>query len=112
MMLSSLSSFIYILSFLYIADGDNQHLPQPHHLAGHGVTPNLSPSVKPAMESEEVGLMTLIKNGMKSLPNTWESRPNHRYPYYDSKGKGYNLYGYGGRELYEYSEFDFLEGWY
>ena len=34
------------------------------------------PIVKPAMDSEEVEVYSLIQNGMKSLPNTWESRPN------------------------------------
>ena len=91
---------------------DHQHLPQPHLHAGLGVTPNLSPIVMPAMDSEEVEVYSLIQNGMKSLPNTWESRPYLRYPYYDNKGKGYLLYGYGGKELYEYSEFDYLDGWY
>merc|ERR1719315_179582 len=65
------------------------------------------------MESEEVGgLYDMVVNGMKALPNTWESRPNLRYPYYDLEGKGYLLYGYGGKELYKYSEFQFLEGYY
>ena len=92
--------------------GDHQHLPHPDHHAGHGVSPNLFPIVMPAMDSAEVGVYSLIQNGMESLPNTWESRPNLRYPYYDNKGKGYLLYGYGGKELYEYSEFEYLEGWY
>ena len=109
---------MYLTAVLYtamigISLASHQYpLPHPHHLSGHGVAPNLYPSVIPAMESEEVGLLDLMKDGVNSLPNTWESRPNYRYPYYDSKGKGYLLYGYGGRELYEYSEFETLEGWY
>ena len=108
-----LSGSILILAFASWGTGDHQLLPQPDRLAGHGVTPNLNPSVKPAMESEEVGgFYDMMKKGVKMLPNTWESRPNLRYPYYDSEGRGYLLYGYGGKDLYEYSEFDFLEGWY
>jgi len=46
------------------------------------------------------------------LPNTYYSRPNYRYPYYDNTGKGYLLYGYGGKKLYEYSVFKPLEGYF
>ena len=47
------------------------------------------------------------------LPNTWHSVPSLRYPYYDTKGRGYLLYGYGNTgDLYNYSEFDDLEGYY
>ena len=38
--------------------------------------------------------------------------PLHRYPYYDTSGAGFLLYGYGGRELYQYSDFTELEGYY
>eukprot|EP00092_Neocalanus_flemingeri_P015425 GFUD01016693.1.p1 GENE.GFUD01016693.1~~GFUD01016693.1.p1 ORF type:complete len:110 (-),score=32.36 GFUD01016693.1:135-464(-) len=88
--------------------------PPPHPLSGHGKTPNFTPSVMPAIESEkEVRLIDLMMGGEDiSLPNTWESKPKYRYPYYDQKGKGFLLYGYGGRKLYEYSEFDILEGYY
>ena len=47
------------------------------------------------------------------LPNTWESVPSIRFPYYDTSGRGYLLYGYGNSgDLYNYSEFDDLEGYY
>ena len=47
------------------------------------------------------------------LPNTWHSVPSFRYPYYDSTGRGRLLYGYGNNgDLYNYSEFDDLEGYY
>lgn len=37
-------------------------------------------------------------------------RPNYRYPYYDSSGKGKLLYGYGGADLYQYRSYSPLEG--
>ena len=44
------------------------------------------------------------------LPNTYQTIPSFRYPYYDTSGEGYLLYGYGGSsDLYTYSEFDALE---
>jgi len=47
------------------------------------------------------------------LPNSYYSRPKHRYPYYDKKGKGFLLYGYGEEDdLHEYSVFKPLEGYY
>ena len=46
------------------------------------------------------------------LPNTWDSLPKFRYPYYDPQGRGYLLYGYGGPELYNYSQFERLEGYF
>ena len=46
------------------------------------------------------------------LPNTYYDIPRHRYPYYDEKGTGRLLYGYGGRTLYKYSIFKPLEGYY
>ena len=45
-------------------------------------------------------------------PNTFYDRPRFRYPYYDRKGRGMTLYGYGGRELYCYSHFSPLEGYF
>ncbi|XP_065582549.1 uncharacterized protein LOC136041730 isoform X2 [Artemia franciscana] len=39
-------------------------------------------------------------------------RPLYRYPYYDNTGRGYNLYGYGGPELFSYSIFQPIEGYY
>ena len=84
-----------------------------HKLAGHGNTPNLSPSVQPAKESEEdLKLLDVLFDGESSLPNTWDSKPLYRYPYYDRNGDGYLLYGYGDKELYEYSEFNYLEGYF
>ena len=46
------------------------------------------------------------------IPNSYYSRPALRFPYYDKNGKGYLLYGYGGKELFEYTTFDMLEGWF
>jgi len=46
------------------------------------------------------------------LPNSYYSRPKYRYPYYNKKGEGYLLYGYGGRDLHEYTLFKPLEGYY
>lgn len=37
-------------------------------------------------------------------------RPKYRYPYYDTKGRGKLLYGYGGSELYQYKSYSPLEG--
>jgi hypothetical protein len=34
----------------------------------------------------------------------------YRFPYYDDRGRGQLLYGFGGQDLYKYSEFDPLEG--
>ena len=50
--------------------------------------------------------------GEVKLPNTWDSLPKFRYPYYDPQGRGYLLYGYGGPELYNYSQFERLEGYF
>ena len=65
------------------------------------------------------GMMDIIKmTGLTSsddqvpLPNTYQTIPNYRYPYYDSNGRGYLLYGYGKGDLYTYSEFDAMEGYY
>ena len=104
---------IIVIFFILFCMSHHHALPVPHLLSGHGLIPNLSPSVMPAMESEEeVGLTDLMGGEQTSLPNTWESKPKYRYPYYDHKGRGYLLYGYGGRELYSYEEFDTLEGFY
>jgi len=46
------------------------------------------------------------------LPNTYYSRPKFRYPFYHKDGKGELLYGYGGREVYQYSIFKPLEGYF
>ena len=35
-----------------------------------------------------------------------------RYPFYDHTGTGYNLYGYGGEDLYEYTTYNVNEGAY
>lgn len=48
----------------------------------------------------------------KLLPNSYFSRPPYRWPYYKQDGQGELLYGYGGQELYEYSVFKPLEGYY
>ncbi|CAL8100925.1 unnamed protein product [Orchesella dallaii] len=36
--------------------------------------------------------------------------PRHRYPVYDSEGRGSLVYGYGGNEVYPYRVFDPVEG--
>lgn len=46
------------------------------------------------------------------LPNTYYDIPKHRYPYYDANGTGKLLYGYGGPNLYKYSVFKPIEGYY
>ena len=45
-------------------------------------------------------------------PNTYYDVPKHRYPYYDENGSGRLLYGYGGSDLYKYSVFKPLEGYF
>ena len=45
-------------------------------------------------------------------PNTYYDKPKHRYPYYDQNGSGRLLYGYGGPNLYRYSVFKPLEGYF
>jgi hypothetical protein len=44
--------------------------------------------------------------------NTYYDRPQHRYPYYDEKGRGKAIYGFGGKTLYNYTEFSLLEGYF
>ena len=88
-----------------------------HTRIGHGIVPNLSPHLAPAMRSENSVQMKDLFNfdlltGDVKLPNTWDSLPSYRYPYYDTQGRGYLLYGYGGLELYNYSEFDRMEGYF
>ena len=46
------------------------------------------------------------------IPNTYYDIPKHRYPYYDENGVGRTLYGYGGQNLYKYSVFKPLEGYF
>ncbi len=45
-------------------------------------------------------------------PNSYYDRPRHRYPYYDERGTGRLLYGYGGQTLYKYSVYRPLEGYF
>ncbi len=45
-------------------------------------------------------------------PNSFYDIPSYRYPYYDEKGSGKLLYGYGGEKLYKYSTFKPIEGYY
>jgi len=66
---------------------------------------------------ESSGARRGLRGGLAQLlgglfPNTYYSRPNYRYPYYDNDGKGYLLYGYGDEDLYEYSIFKPLEGYF
>ena len=103
---------VLLCSFTFLAVTEAP-LPEPEHSNGlAGIIPNMNPIKKPPRESEQAGILDLIMNGVESLPNTWKSRPNYRFPYYDKNGRGYPLYGYGDYELFEYSEFDWLEGWY
>merc|ERR1712038_469110 len=46
------------------------------------------------------------------LPNTYYDHPRNRYPYYDQRGVGKNVYGYGGQTLYKYDTFQPLEGFF
>ena len=46
------------------------------------------------------------------IPNTYYDVPKHRYPYYDENGTGRLLYGYGGQNLYKYTVFKPLEGYF
>ena len=59
---------------------------------------------------EAASLLGQLMEGI--VPNSYYSRPALRFPYYDKQGKGYLLYGYGGKELFEYSVFDMLEGYF
>ena len=87
---------------------------------GHGISPNYSPRFSPPLHTEHVpGISDIFKmTGLTSsddhvpLPNTWQTIPNYRYPYYDSSGRGYLLYGYGKGDLYNYSEFEAMEGYF
>ena len=92
--------------------------PPLERLIGHGIVPSLSPEYGPPRESEHYpGMTELLTMPFSSdedtvLPNTWQSIPSFRYPYYDSEGQGYLVYGYGDNQVYSYSEFDDLEGYY
>ena len=44
--------------------------------------------------------------------NTFYDRPKLRFPFYDEKGRGRTIYGFGGRSLYNYTVFDLLEGYF
>jgi len=69
-----------------------------------------NPAVQPAVQPDSVSGLTKLFGSV--LPNTYYSRPKYRYPYYEQSGKGYLLYGYGDQELYEYSVFKPLEGYF
>ena len=85
-------------------------------MVGHGISPRFSQP----LHTEHVPRMSDIfkmtgltsSDDHVSLPNTWQTIPNYRYPYYDSSGRGYLLYGYGKGDLYNYSEFEAMEGYY
>jgi len=72
--------------------------------------PGTTQSQRPPIEQPPVSNLTKMLGGL--LPNTYFSKPRFRYPYYDRRGKGHLLYGYGEKELYEYSVFKPLEGYY
>jgi len=90
------------------AGGAPQPLPAAAQPRAYG------PGVRLAYESggQGGGGTSLGKLLGQFLPNTYYSRPKFRYPYYDRNGQGYLLYGYGGKELYEYSVFKPLEGYF
>lgn len=48
---------------------------------------------------------------LPQIPYPYHQKPSYRYPYYDEKGYGKLLYGYGGRHLYSYNNFKPLEGY-
>lgn len=93
-------------------DGAAGGAPQP--LPGAAQPRAYGRDVRPAYESggQGGGGSSLGKLLGQFLPNTYYSRPKFRYPYYDRNGQGYLLYGYGGKELYEYSVFKPLEGYF
>ena len=86
---------------------------------GHGITPNFTPRYSPPRVTEHYPdmkqLLTIPFSSEEDpfLPNTYQSVPSFRYPYYDETGRGYLVYGYGdNNEVFTYSEFDDLEGYY
>lgn len=93
-------------------------------LLGAGmVAGELSPDVEddeelelPAVGEEHITLAQVVAAAVEGrrvrLPNTWEERPSVRFPYYDHRGRGAGLYGYGGQELYQYTTFNAIEGFY
>jgi len=44
------------------------------------------------------------------LPYPYFQKPKYRYPVYDRNGRGTLLYGYGGKETYNYRVFTPIEG--
>jgi len=79
-------------------------------LANSKGIPGTTQSQRPPIEQPRVSNLTRMLGGI--LPNTYFSKPRFRYPYYDRRGKGHLLYGYGEKDLYEYSVFKPLEGYY
>jgi len=77
---------------------------------GRGKLHRYGEHTRPAVESNIGADISRLIGGI--LPNSYYSRPKYRYPYYDKSGKGYLLYGYGGKDLYEYSIFKPLEGYF
>eukprot|EP00088_Acartia_fossae_P069136 TRINITY_DN8943_c0_g2_i1.p1 TRINITY_DN8943_c0_g2~~TRINITY_DN8943_c0_g2_i1.p1 ORF type:complete len:204 (-),score=50.03 TRINITY_DN8943_c0_g2_i1:25-636(-) len=93
------------------ASNRRNSLPRPAKLAGSkGLPGNKRVRRPPGEQPAGVSNLTRMLGGF--LPNTYFSRPRFRYPYYDRNGKGYLLYGYGEKDLYEYSVFKPLEGYY
>jgi len=83
---------------------------RPAKLAAGKGQPGTTLSQRPPIEEPPVSPLSKMLGGL--LPNTYFSKPRFRYPYYDRAGKGYLLYGYGEKDLYEYSVFKPLEGYY
>lgn len=79
-------------------------------LATNQGIPGTTKSQRPSIEQPPVDKISKMFGSL--LPNTYFSKPRFRYPYYDRGGKGYLLYGYGEKDLYEYSVFKPLEGYY
>eukprot|EP00090_Calanus_glacialis_P002961 TRINITY_DN12159_c0_g1_i1.p1 TRINITY_DN12159_c0_g1~~TRINITY_DN12159_c0_g1_i1.p1 ORF type:complete len:117 (-),score=24.45 TRINITY_DN12159_c0_g1_i1:307-657(-) len=111
----SRSSIVLLLSLAVLGLGQRQRggggvervRRQPTSLARHR-----SDSYRNNANTQERGKGGLAELLAGILPNTYYSRPKYRYPYYDNTGKGQLLYGYGGKDLYEYSVFKPLEGYF
>ena len=52
-------------------------------------------------------IITLHFNGIVLL-----FRPKFRYPYYTDRGDGALVYGYGGKDLHNYTDFETLSGYF
>lgn len=53
-----------------------------------------------------------VKRRLFVWPNSYHDIPRYRYPYYDHSGTGKLVYGFGDSDLYHYSIFNPLEGYF